>query len=59
MTPRETVVKVYSLARKVSKILQDNNILFWTSGGTTLGLFVKSNVHDKERLLQEYVDTLD
>ena len=44
MTPQEIVVKVYSLARKVSKILQDNNILFWTSGGTTLGLFVKSNV---------------
>ena len=59
MTPHEVVVKVYSLARKVSKILQDNNILFWSSGGTTLGLFVKSNVHDKERLLQEYVDTLD
>ena len=38
MTDSTTVARVYKLAREVSAILKENNVLFWTSGGTTLGL---------------------
>ena len=31
------MVKVYSLARTVADTLRSNGLLFWTSGGTTLG----------------------
>ena len=36
-TPGDIVVKVYSLARTVADTLRSNGLLFWTSGGTTLG----------------------
>ena len=36
-TPGDIVVKVYSLARTVAHTLRSNGLLFWTSGGTTLG----------------------
>ena len=36
-TPEDIVVKVYSLARTVADTLRCNGLLFWTSGGTTLG----------------------
>ena len=36
-TPGDIVVKVYSLARTVADALRSNGLLFWTSGGTTLG----------------------
>ena len=36
-TPEDIVVKVYSLARTVADTLRSNGLLFWTSGGTTLG----------------------
>ena len=31
------MVKVYSLARTVADTLRSNSLMFWTSGGTTLG----------------------
>ena len=36
-TPEDIVVKVYSLARTVADTLRSYGLLFWTSGGTTLG----------------------
>ena len=38
LTDSTTVLRVYKLARVVSSVLRENNILFWTSGGTTLGI---------------------
>ena len=32
------MIQVYSLARTVASIFRENNLTFWTSGGTTLGL---------------------
>lgn len=36
-TDEVTVKRVYALARDVDRILRDNQITYWTSGGTTLG----------------------
>ena len=38
LTDSTTVLRVYQLARVVSSVLRENDILFWTSGGTTLGI---------------------
>ena len=38
-TDPEVVVRVYKIARILSNILQQHDIPFWTSGGTTLGWY--------------------
>merc|ERR1719516_918163 len=37
-TVERTVKRVYGLGRVVAKVLKDHKILFWSSGGTTLGI---------------------
>ncbi len=37
-TEREVVGRVYSLARAVGRLLDQADIFYWTSGGTTLGI---------------------
>ena len=37
-TEERTVRRVYALGRVVSQVLRDHGVLFWSSGGTTLGI---------------------
>ena len=37
-TEERTVRRVYALGRAVSQVLRDHGVLFWSTGGTTLGI---------------------
>jgi len=37
LTPTAVVVRVYHLGRIISRVFQEENLHYWTSGGTTLG----------------------
>ena len=37
-TDEMTVRRVYALGRMVGRLMKDNGLLFWSSGGTTLGM---------------------